>query len=272
MRIMRVRTDAGPQFVTVRDGLAKSVEVVDGEVDVGEPLGEVDHFDTLPVVSPSKIIGIGVNYRDHAAETGTRLPESPLTFSIYPSSVIGHEEAIRIPRGVSQVDYEAELGVVMGRQACDVSVDDALSFVLAYTCVNDVSARDVQLKEGQWTRAKSFDTFSPVGPSLTTRDEIPDPQVLSIMCRVDGDIRQDSATAQMAFSVAEIISFVSASTTLFPGDLIATGTPSGVALGQPDPNWLTPGATVEVEIESIGILRNKVVGSENGRESSQQGR
>lgn len=263
MRLMRVRTEAGPQLVTVSDGIARSVEVLNGDVTVGEPLDAVDGLDYLPVVSPSKIIGIGLNYRDHAAETGTDLPESPLTFAIYPSAVIGHEAAIRIPPGVTQVDYEAELGVVIGREARDVSVDEALSYVFAYTCVNDVSARDVQLEEGQWTRGKSFDTFSPVGPSLTTTDEIPDPQQLSIVCRVDGEVRQSSSTAQMAFSVAEIISFVSTGTTLFPGDLIATGTPSGVALGQPEPAWLTPGATVEVEIESIGTLRNHVVGSEN---------
>ncbi|HUG09019.1 MAG TPA: fumarylacetoacetate hydrolase family protein [Acidimicrobiia bacterium] len=263
MRIMRLRTDAGPRLVTTDDGPARAVEVVDGEAIVGERLGDVDGFGTLPVVTPSKIIGIGLNYRDHAAETGGSLPESPLTFAIYPSAVIGHEDAIRIPRGVSQVDYEAELGVVVGRQARDVPIDEALSYVFAYTCVNDVSARDVQLKEGQWTRGKSFDTFSPVGPCLTTRDEIPDPQDLSIMSRVDGEIRQHSSTAQMAFSVAEIISFVSAGTTLFPGDLIATGTPSGVALEQTDPDWLTPGVTVEVEIESIGILRNNVIGSDN---------
>lgn len=266
MRLMRVRTEAGPQLVTVSDDMVKLVEVVSGRVTVGQPLGEVESFATLPVVSPSKIIGIGLNYRDHAAETGADLPESPLTFAIYPSAVIGHEAAIRIPTGVTQVDYEAELGVVIGREARDVSVEDALSYVFAYTCVNDVSARDVQLKEGQWTRGKSFDTFSPVGPSLTTTDEIPDPQRLSIMCRVDGETRQASSTAQMAFSVAEIVSFVSTGTTLFPGDLISTGTPSGVALGQPEPAWLTPGAAVEVEIESIGTLRNHVVGSENGTE------
>ncbi len=261
MRLLRVRTEEGPQLVTVSDDLVKSVEVVNGEATVGQPLGEVERFATLPVVSPSKIIGIGLNYRDHAAEAGADLPESPLTFAIYPSAVIGHEAAIRIPTGVAQVDYEAELGVVMGREARDVSVDEALSYVFAYTCVNDVSARDVQLKEGQWTRGKSFDTFSPVGPCLTTREEISDPQGLSIVCRVDGETRQDSSTAQMVFSVAEIVSFVSAGTTLFPGDLIATGTPSGVALGQPEPAWLSPGATVEVEIESIGILRNTVVDS-----------
>lgn len=263
MRILRVSTDAGSQLVTVSDGIARSVEVLKGDVTVGEPLGDVDGLEYLPVVSPSKIIGIGLNYKDHAAETGIAIPESPLTFAIYPSAVVGHEEPIRVPRGVTQVDYEAELGVVIGSEARDVPVEDALSYVFAYTCVNDVSARDVQMRDGQWTRGKSFDTFSPVGPCLTTRDEIPDPQDLKVMSRVDGEIRQDSSTSLMVFSVAEIISFASTSTTLFPGDLIATGTPSGVALGQSQPAWLTPGSTVEVEIESIGVLRNPVIGHED---------
>lgn len=259
-----MRTEDGPRYATVSEGVARSVEVENGEVKVGEALDEVDRLDYLPVVCPSKIIGVGLNYRDHAAETGITIPDSPLTFAIYPSAVVGHEEAIHIPRGVTQVDYEAELGVVIGSPARDVSEEDALSYVFGYTCVNDVSARDVQMREGQWTRGKSFDTFSPVGPCVTTRDEIPDPQDLAIIGRVDGEIRQNSSTSLMVFSVAEIVSFVSASTTLLPGDLIATGTPSGVAFGQSDPAWLTPGSTVEVEIESIGILRNEVIGSHDG--------
>lgn len=261
MRLLRVKTDAGPHWVTVEDGLAVVAQMVNGDVQVGETLGHMDEFETLPVVEPSKVIGIGLNYKDHAEEAGATIPETPLSFAIYPNSIIGHETAIRIPDGVTEVDYEAELGVVIGKESRDISVQDALAHVFAYTCVNDVSARAVQMSDGQWTRGKSFDTFSPVGPALVTKEEIPDPQGLTIMSRVDGEVRQNSSTELMAFSVAEVVSFVSMGTTLFPGDLIATGTPSGVALGRSDAPWLTPGSTVEVEIESIGVLRNYVVGS-----------
>lgn len=261
MKLLRIKADSGARWVTVQGRVARSVDLVNGEAEAGPKLGDIDRFELLPVVNPSKIIGIGLNYEDHASEADATLPETPLSFAIYPSAIVGHEQAIRIPEGVTEVDYEAELGVVIGKECRDVSAEDALSYVFAYTCVNDVSARDIQMSDGQWTRGKSFDTFSPVGPCLVTKDEIPDPQDLSILSRVDGELRQDSSTELMVFSVAKIISFISRSTTLLPGDLIATGTPSGVALGQADPPWLKPGSSVEIEIESIGILRNHVVGS-----------
>lgn len=261
MKLLRIKTDGGARWVTVEEGLARSVDLINGEAELGPKLGDIDRFELLPVVNPSKVIGIGLNYEDHASETDAKLPQTPLSFAIYPSAIVGHEQAIRIPDGVTEVDYEAELGVVIGKKCRDVSVEGALACVFAYTCVNDISARDIQMSDGQWTRGKSFDSFSPVGPCLVTKDDIPDPQRLVIMSRVDGEVRQNSSTELMVFSVAEIIRFISRSTTLLPGDLIATGTPSGVALGQADPPWLTPGSIVEVEIESIGILRNYVVGS-----------
>ena len=212
----------------------------------------------LPIDRPGKIICVGLNYRDHAAESNLDLPERPLLFAKWQTSVIGPGETIVLPAVSSQVDYEAELGVVIGRIANGVSADDAFDYVAGYICVNDVSARDVQMGDGQWTRGKSFDTFCPVGPALVPASEIADPQNLRIQCHVNGETLQDSSTAEMVFDIREQIAFISEAITLEPGDLIATGTPAGVGMGRKPPVFLTDGDEVTVEVEGIGTLTNPV--------------
>jgi 2,4-didehydro-3-deoxy-L-rhamnonate hydrolase len=213
---------------------------------------------TLPVERPGKIIAVGLNYVDHASESEVTPPVTPITFAKYPTCLIGDGEPIVIPAGIDEVDWEAELAVVIGRTALDVRVDDALDFVAGYTCMNDVSARRVQREDQQWSRAKSFDTFGPVGPRLVPAAEIPDPQALRISSRVNGTPMQDASTKDMIFSVAELISRLSAGTTLEPGDIISTGTPAGVGAFRPTPVFLGDGDVVEVEVEGIGVLRNPV--------------
>lgn len=199
--------------------------------------------------APSKIIGIGQNYRAHAAEMGKGIPSEPLLFFKPPSALCGDGAPIARPPGYARVDHEAELGVVIGRRARHVRREDALDYVLGYTCVNDVTVRDLQAKDGQWARAKGFDSFCPVGPRLVSGL---DPANLTIVCRVNGVVRQESRTSDLIFDVPTLISFLSQHMTLEAGDLIATGTPAGVGN-------LMPGDVVEVEIEGIGVLRNPVV-------------
>ncbi|MBA3428773.1 MAG: fumarylacetoacetate hydrolase family protein [Actinobacteria bacterium] len=213
----------------------------------------------LPIERPGKIVCVGMNYRDHAAEAGMEVPEQPVLFAKWPNGLIGPGEAIVLPPDPSQVDYEAELGVVIGLRARGLRTEDALDAVAGYVCVNDVSARDLQFADGQWTRGKSLDTFCPVGPRLVPAAEVPDPQRLGIRCRVNGELLQDSSTAQMVFSVAEIVAFVSTWLTLEPGDLIATGTPAGVGFTREPPVYLRPGDEVTVEIDGLGALVNPVV-------------
>jgi 2-keto-4-pentenoate hydratase/2-oxohepta-3-ene-1,7-dioic acid hydratase in catechol pathway len=211
-----------------------------------------------PVPRPRKVICIGLNYRDHAAEAGLPIPERPLFFSKFPTSVVGPGDAIEIPPGSVQVDYEAELGVVIGRRARMVSRERALDHVLGYTNVNDVSARDFQFADGQWQRGKSPDTFCPMGEAIVSPDEVGDPHNLAIRLRVNGKTLQDSRTDQLVFGVDVLISFLSQTITLEPGDLIATGTPPGVGFARKPPIFLQAGDEVEVEIEGLGILRNGV--------------
>jgi 2-keto-4-pentenoate hydratase/2-oxohepta-3-ene-1,7-dioic acid hydratase in catechol pathway len=199
--------------------------------------------------APSKIVGIGQNYRAHAAEMGKGIPSEPLMFLKPPSSLCGDGDAIGRPPGYLRVDHEAELGVIIGTRARRVSRDAALQHVLGYVCVNDVTVRDLQAKDGQWTRAKGFDTFCPVGPRVVAGL---DPTDLRIIARVNGTVRQDSRTSDLIFDVPTLIAFVSQHMTLEPGDLISTGTPAGVGN-------LVPGDVVEVEIEGIGVLGNRVV-------------
>jgi 2-keto-4-pentenoate hydratase/2-oxohepta-3-ene-1,7-dioic acid hydratase in catechol pathway len=221
----------------------------------GLPLAEADLMAPLP--RPGKIIAIGRNYKEHAAEEGVEPPAAPLIFSKWPSCVIGPGEDIRWdPALTRQVDYEAELAVVIGRSARRVAPEVALDHVFGYTCLNDVSARDLQFGDGQWARGKSLETFAPMGPVIVTADEIGDPQRLSIRCIVDGKVMQDSNTSQMYFSVADIISYCSQSFTLEPGDVISTGTPSGVGVFADPPHFLGDGARIVVEIEGIGALEN----------------
>ncbi|HEV8054843.1 MAG: fumarylacetoacetate hydrolase family protein [Chloroflexi bacterium] len=211
-----------------------------------------------PIPQPGKVVAIGLNYRDHAAEQGVELPSEPLIFAKFPSSVVGPGAEIRWdPELATEVDYEAELGVVIGRRARRVEEIDALNFVLGYTCVNDVSARNLQFGDRQWTRGKSLDTFCPLGPVLVTADELPDPQALVIRCALNGEVLQASSTAQMVFGVAALVSHCSQSFTLEPGDVIATGTPAGVGVFRTPPRLLADGDEVVVEIEGIGRLVNR---------------
>lgn len=215
-----------------------------------------------PVV-PTVILCIGLNYRRHAAETKTPLPEYPVLFLKNPSSMQNPEDPIELPRCLasSQVDYEAELAVVIGKQAKNVRAAHALDYVLGFTAANDVSARDWQIRRGgtQWCRGKSFDTFCPLGPALVTPDELGDPNRLVIQTQVNGQILQQSNTADMIFHVPELIEFLSGSTTLLPGTVILTGTPEGVGMARQPPRWLVARDIVEIQIEKIGVLRNPVI-------------
>ena len=212
--------------------------------------------DGLPIERPGKIICVGLNYRDHAAEANLDLPGRPLLFAKWQSSLIGPGAAIELPDGSSRVDYEAELGVVIGERVRGVAPADALAAVRGYICVNEVSDRAMQFADGQWTRSKSLDTFCPVGPRLVAAEEVGDPQALRIRCLLNGQTVQDSTTSEMVFSVAEIIAYASATMTLEPGDLIATGTPAGVGLATG--RYLRPGDEVSVEIEGVGRLTSPV--------------
>lgn len=212
-----------------------------------------------PSARPATIIAIGLNYLDHVRETGMEAPQRPLVFSKFASSVIGPEDAIVIDTAITtQVDWEAELALVIGRRARRVAVADALDAVFGYTAVNDVSARDVQFADGQWVRGKSLDTFCPLGPALVTPDTFGDPQAKALRTTVNGETVQDSSTREMVFGVAELIAFCSASFTLSPGDVILTGTPWGCGGFMDPPRFLAGGDVVEVEVEGIGRLRNPV--------------
>ncbi len=212
----------------------------------------------LPIERPGKIVCVGLNYRDHAEEQGTALPQAPLLFAKWPNALIGPGEAIVIPPVTKQVDYEAELGVVIGERVHGVSEENALETVRGYLCLNDVSARDLQFGDVQWTRGKSLDTFCPIGPELVPAARVPDPQVLAIRTVVNGEVLQDSNTSKMIFTVAQIVAYVSRAITLEPGDLIATGTPAGVGAFRNPPIWLQPGDEVTVEIDGVGTLTNPV--------------
>ncbi|MEZ4595883.1 MAG: fumarylacetoacetate hydrolase family protein [Chloroflexota bacterium] len=210
-----------------------------------------------PVPRPGKVIAVGLNYFDHAREGGVEPPAEPMLFAKFPTSVVGPGAVIEWdPALTTSVDLEAELGVVIGRAARRVAEADALSYVLGYTCVNDVSARDLQKADKQFVRAKSLDTFCPMGPALVTRDEIPDPQRLAIRGIRNGVANQDSNTSEMIFRVARIVAFCSRAFTLEPGDVIATGTPAGVLVYQDPPERLRDGDVVTIEIEGIGSLTN----------------
>jgi len=212
-----------------------------------------------PLARPGKVIGIGLNYMDHCREQNVPVPSSPLVFAKFTTAVTGPGEPISWdPELTQQVDFEAELGVVIGRRARNVPKEEALSYVFGYTALNDVSARDLQFSDRQWVRAKSLDSFCPIGPLVVSADEIPNPQALAIRCRLNGELMQDSCTSEMIFGVAELIAFLSRAFTLEPGDLIATGTPNGVGVFRDPKVFLKDGDRVEVEIEKIGVLSNPV--------------
>ena len=213
-----------------------------------------------PITFPPKIICLGLNYRDHAAEQNASIPEEPIIFLKPHTTIIGPKEKIVKPSFVNQLDYEAELAIIIGRKAKNVKVSEAKSYIFGYTIMNDVSARDIQFKDKQWTRGKSFDTFAPIGPCITTVNQLEDTDNLAICTWVNGELRQNSTTKNMVFNISEIIHHLSRVMTLEPCDIIATGTPAGVGFAmKPQPKFLQAGDVVKINIEKIGVLENTVI-------------
>lgn len=213
-----------------------------------------------PVVRPSKIIGIGLNYRDHAEEQGSKIPKVPMIFAKFSTSLIGASEPIVYPAITQQLDYEAELAFVIGRQCKDVPAEDAYRYIAGYTVFNDVTARDVQLGDRQWLRGKTPDRITPVGPHLVTTDEIANPCDLGIRLWLNGELMQDSRTNQFIWDIPYLVNFLSTSFTLEPGDIVATGTPGGVGFVRQPPVFMHPGDHVRIVVEGLGALENEVVG------------
>lgn len=251
----------GPWFTTARDTAARLVLDADALAAArakGWLVPSSDAYWFAPVPRPGKIVCIGMNYRDHAHELQLGVPNEPTIFSKFPSCVIAPGEAVIIPPGSTQVDYEAELAVVIGRRATQVSADRAYDYVQGYTAFNDVTARDFQFGDLQWQRGKSCDTFAPMGPTIVTTDEIPDPHALRITLTLNGTVMQDSNTSELIFRVPELIAFITRNITLEPGDIIATGTPAGVGFARKPPVFLKPGDAMAVDIERIGQLGNPI--------------
>lgn len=252
----------GPWFQkarTTHDALVRDEKALADARDQGWLVPSSDAYWFAPVPRPRKIICIGLNYRDHAAESKMPIPERPIIFSKFSTAVIAPGEPVVLPSTSEQVDYEAELAVVIGRRAKHVKAEDAYNYVLGYTAFNDVSARDFQFADGQWQRGKSCDTFAPMGQTIVTTDQIPDPHKLSIKLVLNGQTMQDSNTDQLIFGVPALIEFLTQSITLEPGDVIATGTPPGVGFARTPPVFLKPGDQMEVLIEGMGGLGNPVV-------------
>jgi 2-keto-4-pentenoate hydratase/2-oxohepta-3-ene-1,7-dioic acid hydratase in catechol pathway len=212
-----------------------------------------------PLSNPPRVFAIGLNYKDHAAESKMELPKFPVVFFKLTPSIVGPEEAVVLPKNSTQPDYEAELAVVIGKGGYRISADEWLDHVYGYTIVNDVSARDIQLSTSQWSLGKSFPTFCPIGPAIVTADEIADPHSLSISLSIDGEFLQDSNTRELIFGVPQLIEYISSITPLLPGDIISTGTPAGVGLGRNPKRWLKAGETMTVSVEGLGSLVNPVV-------------
>ena len=212
-----------------------------------------------PVVNPPKIICLGLNYKDHVKEAGAVLPNEPIIFMKPRTAIIGPDDAVVKPRFVNELDYEVEMAAIIGKKGKNIPISEAKEFIFGYTVFNDISARDIQFKDKQWTRGKSFDTFAPIGPCIVTNEQLGDSANLRLQTRVNGEIRQNSSTSLMLFNVYEVIYHLSRVMTLEPCDIIATGTPGGVAaFMKPERKFLKLGDTVEVEVEKIGILRNKI--------------
>lgn len=249
------------------EGIDRLVALVErvraGDLEITGPfVHSLNKVTFLPAVYPSKIMAIGRNYVDHAIEGGSEPPAAPLIFNKLPNSLSAHNAPIVLHKISTQIDYEAELAVVIGRRATRVSESEALDYVFGYTLINDVSARDLQFGDGQWVRGKSLDGFAPLGPFITTRDEIPDVQALKIEGRLNGEVMQSSNTSKMIFKVAYLVSYISQGITLTPGDVIATGTPDGVGIFRKPPVLLKAGDVFEVTIEGLGTLRNPVVAAD----------
>ena len=243
------------------ESAVRDIEALLSDIQIGTAL-PIDSIEFLPAVYPSKILAIGRNYVDHAIEGGAAPPEAPLLFNKLPNSLSAHNAPIVLPPISTKVDYEAELAVVIGRRAKRISEAAALDHIFGYTLIDDVSARDLQFGDGQWTRGKGLDTFAPLGPFITTRDEIKDVQALKIEGRLNGEVMQSSNTGKMIFKVAYLVSYLSQGLTLEPGDVIATGTPEGVGIFRDPPVLLKAGDVFEVTIEKLGTLRNPVIAAE----------
>jgi 2-keto-4-pentenoate hydratase/2-oxohepta-3-ene-1,7-dioic acid hydratase in catechol pathway len=225
--------------------------------DIGIKLGNIKL--AAPIENPSKIICVGLNYRDHCEETGTPIPEKPIFFCKFPSAIIGPDDPVSWPPGSSsQVDYEAELAIVIKKPCKGIPPGEAWDYIAGYTILNDISARDAQFADGQWIRGKSFDSFCPVGPYMVTPDEVGNPDNLTIRCRLNDELMQDSNTGKMIFKIPELLSYLSETITLEPGDILSTGTPHGVGFSRTPPVYLKPGDQLEVEIQNLGVLKNFV--------------
>ncbi len=240
----------------VRQIVQRYEKTPEGERIMARPMSSV----TLdaPLSRPGKIVALGKNYLDHVEETDSEVPEFPVIFAKFPSSVIGPDDYISIPDVSSKIDWEVELGIVIGKTCKNVSEKKSLEFVAGYTVINDISARDLQMTDGQWVRSKSLDGFCPMGPCIVTQDELDDASNLKMHTKVNGVVKQESSTSNLIFKVPTIISYLSKSFTLEPGDVIATGTPSGVGFVRNPPEFLKAGDKVEVYVEKIGYLRNKI--------------
>ncbi len=279
MRLVSVQTSAGAQFPGAVVGndiydlsaicpdipsflrdQEQSISAARSLIAGAEPVAKFDEAKLCsPVPRPGKFICIGLNYRDHAIESGMEIPKIPVVFTKYDNAVCGCCEPIVLPAASSQVDYEAELAFVIKKQAKHVKAGDWREYVAGYTCVNDVSARDFQLATSQWTIGKTFDTFGPMGPCLVTADEIEDPGKLRIWLELNGKIMQDSNTAQLVFGIPELLEYLSAVMTLNTGDVVSTGTPPGVGMARKPPVYLKPGDVCKVGIEGVGELVNECV-------------
>jgi len=250
MQLVRFQSGDAIRYGILESGAVYALEGdLFGEFRRGERLASLEEVRLLAPVKPSKILALGKNYAAHAAEMKSDVPETPLTFLKPPSAVINPGDEIVYPEMSQQVDYEGELAIVIGRRAKHVPEEQARRYILGYTCANDVTARDLQRKDGQWTRAKGFDTFCPLGPWIVTDL---DPGALAIQTRLNGQVRQNGNTSDLIFKTDYLVSFISQVMTLEPGDVILTGTPAGVGP-------MLPGDEVEVEIEGIGVLKNRVV-------------
>ncbi|MCD6384557.1 fumarylacetoacetate hydrolase family protein [Candidatus Sumerlaeota bacterium] len=224
-----------------------------------EVVAEEDIIFLAPILTPQKVICIGLNYRDHVLEQNRPVPRSPVIFSKFPSALTGHKNDVPLPLTSTQVDYEGELAFYIGKQGKRIPKDEAYSYIAGYTVFNDVTARDFQFSDKQWQRGKSCDAFAPTGPYIVTRDEIPDPHTLSIRTFLNDKIMQDSNTRNLIFDIPTLVEFISQEITLLPGDIIATGTPSGVGVFRTPQVFIKSGDVVRVEIEKIGVLENRFV-------------
>ena len=248
---------SGPPGLDLVDALCE-MSLLQGDVELGQPIPLSEVRVLAPINNPPQFLGVGANYRDHIEEVGGEAPRSPVTFGLLRSAIVGPNDPIEIPGFTDVVDWEAELAIVIGKGGRDIPIGRALEAVAGYTIVNDVSARDVQMAEGQWGRAKSFDTFKPMGPWIVGTDELGDASGLAMSLSVNGVTKQTSNTSQLIFGVPFLVSHLSQHTTLLPGTVIATGTPAGIGMMRTPPEYLRDGDVVRIEIEGIGTLTNLV--------------